>query len=904
MTTLSTSAANAAAAVDALPRGYGTLGRYALIEHIGHGGMGVVWKAYDPLLDRKIALKLLASPSAAHGNIVAEAQAMARVQHPNVITVHDAGVQQAGAHALAYVAMELVEGQTLKQWLDAGGRPLGECVELFMLAGRGLAAAHDAGLVHRDFKPSNVLLGDDGRVRVSDFGLALLGGGEGAPPSGSPEAPPEGAGSTMLSPFAGTPRYMSPEQLHSLPADARADQFAFCVALYEAVWGAHPFVGDVDATVGELRKRILTPPTPPARSRLAARLASAIVRGLAADPARRWGSMRELLAALDRARGTRGRRLMLGAGVALLVAVAAVLGWREAMSPSRACAHAADGLDAAFGPAQRHTLGDAFAALADGNGAEAWRRVTAAIDDWSGRWRTLRIEACQAERSGHSPSPTYTARRECLDRRLGELVGLVQALDKPTHAVALYATRAAHSLTPPESCLAATPPVDARSLQPPLREGRDRVAAVRAHIDRAAALRALDQERPALDEAKQAAAAAAQIGWAPLVAEAQLELGRAELAINATDPATEGFYQALWHAEAARDDALRLEASMGLFKASLDASNYALAARWNETDKAIAGHLPADGTRQARLAFDDQRLALYRGEFKRCLASGQVALALAEKAAPTSPLVVSVMINLARCDGSVEQGDAAVATLERALPMAEKINGHESQQVASVLTELGIRERRAHHYDAAIARYREALAIRERMVGPDNPDCASVHNNIGNVLRDQKRYAESKAEIERAIAIWTKAWSTDSPAVAVGLGGLGKIAMDQGHFAEAEDYFRRALAITRKKRPPGHPDLSSDLQKLGAALLAEKKPEALAAFEEARAGIEKDSDATAGDRADARFSVARARVELGIRKAGALAEAESACRALDGREWQDAQRECRAWLAAHAGAAR
>ena len=805
MTTLSASAASAAAAVDALPRGYGTLGRYALLETIGHGGMGVVWKAYDPLLDRKIALKLLASATAAHGTIVAEAQAMARLQHPNVITVYDAGVQAAGGRALAYIAMELVEGRTLKQWLDAAPRPLAERVELFMLAGRGLAAAHDAGLVHRDFKPSNVLLGDDGRVRVSDFGLALFGGGEGAAPGGSPAAPPEGAATTLFSPFAGTPRYMAPEQLHGLPAEARANQFAFCVALYEAVYGTHPFAGDGEPSVRELRERILALPTPPARSRLAARLAPAILRGLAADPARRWGSMRELLAALEEARGARGRRLMLGAGVGLSILVATVLGWREATSPSRACARAADALDATFGAARRHRLGDAFAALADGHGAEAWRRVTAAIDDWSGRWRTLRIEACEAERNGRAPSPTLTARRECLDRRLGELAGLVQALEQPTRAVALYATRAAHSLTPPESCLAATPPVEARAAAPALREGRDRVAAVRARIDRAAALGALDQEHAALDEAKEAAAAAGQVGWAPLVAEAQLELGRAELDVNATDAATDGFYQALWHAEAARDDALRLEASMGLFKASLNASSYALAARWNQTDKAIAGHLPAEGTRQARLAFDDQRLAMYRGEWKRCLAAGQEALGLAEKAAPTSPLVVSVMINLARCYGSVENGTEAVATLERALPMAEKINGHESQQVASVLTELGIRERKAHHYDAAIARYREALAIRERMVGPDNPDCAAVHNNIGNVLRDQKRYGESKAELERAVAIWTTAWSAESPAVAVGLGGLGKVAMDQGRFAEAEDYFRRAVAITRKKRPPATP---------------------------------------------------------------------------------------------------
>ncbi|HEY1584942.1 MAG TPA: serine/threonine-protein kinase, partial [Polyangia bacterium] len=253
-TTLSATAEESAAAVAALPRTYGVLGRYALLEMIGHGGMGVVWKAYDPLLDRKVALKLLAS----RGNVVVEAQAMARVQHPNVITVYDAGVQKAGTHELAYVAMELVEGRTLKAWLDAEARTTEACLELFLIAGRGLCAAHDAGLVHRDFKPSNVLLGNDGRVRVSDFGLALVGsdsGSGGNSKSGdSVERGPNGETAnttTLLSPFAGTPRYMAPEQLHNLSADARADQFAFCVALYEAIFGAHPFAGDDAASVAE-----------------------------------------------------------------------------------------------------------------------------------------------------------------------------------------------------------------------------------------------------------------------------------------------------------------------------------------------------------------------------------------------------------------------------------------------------------------------------------------------------------------------------------------------------------------------------------------------------------------------------------------------------------------------------
>ncbi len=412
-----TTAAASVAAIAALPRGFGALGRYLLLEMIGQGGMGTVWKAYDPVLDRTVALKLLASQDAPSENAIAEARAMARVQHPNVIVVHDAGVQEAGALQLAYVAMELVEGRTLQQWLaDPRSPSADECVELFILAGRGLLAAHTAGLVHRDFKPSNVLLGDDGRVRVSDFGLALIGGTSRADESSTVAA---GSNRTLVSPFAGTPRYMAPEQQHGLFADARSDQYAFCVSLYEAIYGAHPF-GEADAPT-EPRPLLHQLPTPPVKSRLTARLAPVILRGLAADPAARWPSMRELTTALELARGRAGRRLLVALGITMLLVVAALVGWRQAGAARRDCVQAADALNASWGPAQRGPIGQAFAELSDVGGAEVWQRVAATLDDWSTRWRTLRTEQCEADDNGRSRLPSLDARHQCLDRRLGEL---------------------------------------------------------------------------------------------------------------------------------------------------------------------------------------------------------------------------------------------------------------------------------------------------------------------------------------------------------------------------------------------------------------------------------------------------------------------------------------------------
>src|ERR1700722_14732513 len=221
-----------------------TMGRYLVLERIGEGGMGVVYKAYDPGLDRRVALKgLRQSPDGIGSDeerLVREGKAMAQLAHPNVVAVYDVGVHD----ERVFVAMEFVEGQTLRAWLEPR-RSLSEVLAMFVQAGRGLCAAHDAGFVHRDFKPDNVLVGNDGRVRVVDFGLARPSTREGptsdrVPSAHDPAASVDASMSEHAS-LAGTPRYMPPEQLSGERLDARADQFAFCASLWEAVFGQPPF---------------------------------------------------------------------------------------------------------------------------------------------------------------------------------------------------------------------------------------------------------------------------------------------------------------------------------------------------------------------------------------------------------------------------------------------------------------------------------------------------------------------------------------------------------------------------------------------------------------------------------------------------------------------------------------
>ena len=300
-----------------------TIGRYIVLRRLGAGGMGVVYAAYDPQLDRKVALKLLRTgmglgEGEARARLVREAQAIAQLSHPNVVAVYDVGTAASGE---VYVAMEFVEGDTLTQWLARWDRPWRELLEIFREAGRGLAAAHAVGLLHRDFKPDNVLVGSDGRVRVTDFGLArsLVTGPSEDSFVGRPDLAALRVTLTATGAVMGTPRYMAPEQLRGGDVGAAADQFGFCVALYEALYGCHPIVGDTAAKMLEEGARARPPPD---EGTVPAWIAPILLRGLDPHPARRFPSMAALIAELAPPAPSRSRRTY----VAVLGAAALVLG--------------------------------------------------------------------------------------------------------------------------------------------------------------------------------------------------------------------------------------------------------------------------------------------------------------------------------------------------------------------------------------------------------------------------------------------------------------------------------------------------------------------------------------------------------------------------------------------------
>ncbi|HSD89609.1 MAG TPA: protein kinase [Kofleriaceae bacterium] len=295
------------------------VGRYVIAETLGVGGMGVVYAARDPELNRDLAIKVLrpelwkSDPDATR-RIVREAQAMARISHPNVVAIYDVGT----IDGQVFIAMERIAGTSLRKWLSAAPRSTGEILEVFIAAGRGLIAAHDAGMVHRDFKPDNVLVGTDGRTRVTDFGLAFDQGTEDAL---------ETSGETATRPIVGTPAYMAPEQHAGANLDARTDQFSFAVTLYEALYGKRPFAGKSrDELADSVINGRIDPPPP--GSRVPASLRAILVRALSVKPGDRYPTLRDMLIALGRDRGRRPRQLARGALVAFaVVAVAFGADW-------------------------------------------------------------------------------------------------------------------------------------------------------------------------------------------------------------------------------------------------------------------------------------------------------------------------------------------------------------------------------------------------------------------------------------------------------------------------------------------------------------------------------------------------------------------------------------------------
>ena len=470
------------------------LGRFRVLERLGGGGMGVVYAAYDPELDRGVALKTVHVPRVGREIALGEAKALARLAHPNVVPVFDVGAS--GDHV--YIVMELVRGETLGAWAKA--KTVAEIVEVYRQAGQALAAAHGAGLVHRDFKPDNAIVGTDGRVRVVDFGLAC----EAAPPADATEPTGEsrdGAGVPARPRVGGTPRYMAPEQAAGAPVTPAADQYSFGVSLAEAL-----------RTSSER-------PVP-------RWLELVIERATAADPAARFASMPAVLRALGRDPARLRRRSAAAATVAAIVVAAFAIG-RGLVASEAPCSGGDRALAAAWDGAARQRALVRIAVLSP-YGADLVPRLAAQLNDHAARWIAGHRAACLAHRRGEQSAALLDRRMACLDRgraALGALADIAGAAD----AAALPGmARAARALPDPDTC------GDVRALtvdvEPAPPGQAQALAALADDIERARVQLAAGRADDASRGAAHAVAVARRIGYRPVLAEALLVDGHAAMA--------------------------------------------------------------------------------------------------------------------------------------------------------------------------------------------------------------------------------------------------------------------------------------------------------------------------------------------------------------------------------------
>jgi eukaryotic-like serine/threonine-protein kinase len=458
------------------------IGRYHLLEIVGAGGMGVVWGAWDPELARRVALKLVhprlgVSPD----RMVAEGQALARLSHPNVVPVYDVGV----VDDHVYLVMEWVQGTTLRAYAASpcSRRAL---VAAYRQAGEGLAAAHRAGLVHRDFKPDNAIRGDDDRVRVLDFGLAR-----------SDAEQPE-----QVRRLAGTPRYMPPEQAAGEVVTAAADQFAFARSLHEGL--THGVAGRAGELPGWL--------------------AAVIARATAAAPGDRFASMGELLRALDRDPLRIWRRRGIAAAAVAAAVVAFAVG--RAHGGVATCAGSAAEVARAWNPAVRAIAVAHLRGLGAFGAAEA-DRLGEQLDRYSGEWVDAHRGACVAHDGGELPTTLYERRISCLARGRAALTAAVELIGQVPSDGLAAALIAARTLPSAAGCAAA----DASQVAPPPAAVAARVAAVELAIARARVL-AVGARADAVTVAHAAVTAAEATGYAPVIARAVLVKGLAEVELH------------------------------------------------------------------------------------------------------------------------------------------------------------------------------------------------------------------------------------------------------------------------------------------------------------------------------------------------------------------------------------
>lgn len=702
----------APAAGDRLGRG-DVLGRYTIVDTLGEGGMGVVYGAYDPDLDRKVALKLLrvaeggSASDSARARLLREARATAKLSHANVIRVYEVGT----VGETDFMAMEFIDGTTLAAWLEAE-HTWDEVVRIFAQAGRGLAAAHHAGLIHRDFKPANVLLGSDGRVLVTDFGLARV--NRDARPlatGGAPASTADDPALTRTGTLLGTPAYMAPEQFAGGTIDERSDQFSFCVALYQGVYGERPFAGE---TLEDLQVAVtgghFAPE--PRTARVPSWLRKVLLRGLSTDPADRHPSMDALLVEL-RGRDPGRLKRRLAAGGVLSITAAAVIyavsgGGAGGGAAAAACGDGEDSFAGVWDSPRREAVEPAF----DRAGVP-FDAFAAVLDGYKDAWKRAFVASCRAARVDRTRTDEeHTLVSTCLFSRRDRAASLVSLFEGADVTVLDNAVAAAQKLPAIEACndiaelrKGLKPPAD-----PATRELVDRL---RADLRDVAALQTASQYARALEPALEAADAARDIDYEPARAEALYRLGRVLFFLDRPAGAREALEEGLLLAEASGHDE---------YRARILVAQFLVEVQFNSDDRV------------------SRRLARH-------------ARAAVERWGQDDALLARIENGLAQLEIEEARFDSALAKLEVALAIYRRAGAGELQIARQ-------RQRIAHMKlmdgDLGGARrdLEDTLRIQRDALGDLHPRVASSREELGSVLRAQRQFDAARQQFALARGFW------------------------------------------------------------------------------------------------------------------------------------------------------
>ena len=800
------------------------IGRYAILGTAGSGAMGQVFRAYDPRLRREVALKLLfpAQDERARQSIVHEARAMAKLSHPNIVAVYD--VEEVDAQP--FMVMEYVEGASLRDWLREREPGWRETVAVFEAAGRGLAAAHEAGIVHRDFKPANVMRSQEGRVLVTDFGIARELSVSVSQSEGEDE-PDDDLTRTGTGMVTGTPAYMAPEQHEGRPADAKSDQYAFCVALWEALSGARPF--DVRDLYGAKRRMEFGMDDAPRK--VPRHLLAVLRRGLRADSSERFASMEALLEHLRRDPARRRRTMVFG-----VVGVAGLAGWQglqwqaERRREADCQAHSA-AIEQVWGPDARPRLEQAFGDVGGPGSTFALEQTATRLDEHARAWSEARGSLCGASPLPEGVEPESAAALGCLEDRRLAMVALLGQLEQADTKMVRRAVRAAINLPEPSLC------TDANWLRarpdPPRDEAtRSAVAELRRARSEATAKMAAGRFSEALEQADATLSEARSLAWSPEVAEALLDRAEALEALARYDEAEAAAAEAMTLAVGAGDDAAALRAvARSVYVVGYGKSQHEEALRLHALGMAIAQRLGLadDDPRRTALLNNTAVVHWARGAYDEALAGHEAVLAIKAAALGDDHLdLMGSYTNLGIVQATVGNVDGAHASLTRAVEIARAHLGEDHLNVATALSRLGTLENQRGRPEQALALLDHALEVTRRVLGNDHPDVGFLLHNTGQALLEDERYDEAMVRFGQALAIERAQGDSQHPALAATLGSMARVHAHYGRRQEALELHQQALKIRQDLYGPEHPETvesAEDVARLQQEIQAEPTPD-------------------------------------------------------------------------------